>query len=75
MPSDVGLWSGGGSCELVEIPLLLAAWAGHLSVVKLLVERGADIRLKNELGQTTSDVSRSKGKEDVAEWLGLVNCR
>jgi ankyrin repeat protein len=59
--------------EWNETPLNLAAWAGHLSVVKLLVERGADVRLKNDNGQTASDVARREGKEDVAEWLDSVN--
>jgi len=61
--------------EWKETPLHLAAWAGHLSVVKLLVERGADFRLKNYLRQTASDVARSEGKEDVAEWLDWVSRR
>jgi len=50
-------------------PCMGKALAGHLSLVNLLVERGADVRLKNEFGQTASDVARSGGKDDVAEWL------
>jgi ankyrin repeat protein len=40
-----------------------AALAGRLSLVKLLVERGADVRLKNNNGQTASDVACSDGKK------------
>jgi len=43
-------------------------------VVKLLAERGADVRVKNDNGQTASDVARREGNEDVAEWLDSVSC-
>jgi len=42
-------------------------------VVKLLVKRGADVRLKNNNGQTASAGARSDGKEDVAEWVDEVS--
>jgi ankyrin repeat protein len=57
-----------------ETPLHLAAQWGHVSLVKLLVVRGADVRLKDDYGQTASDVVRIVGREDVAEWLDLVSC-
>jgi len=43
-------------------------------VVKLLVERGADVGVRNDNGQTASDMARSEEKEDVAEWLAEVSC-
>jgi ankyrin repeat protein len=55
--------------KLKHTPLLWAAKAGHLSLVMLLEERGADVRMKNNNGQTASDMARSEGKADVAEWL------
>jgi ankyrin repeat protein len=56
-----------------DTPLHYAAFAGNLSLVKLLVWRGADVSLKNDDGQTACDVARSKGREDVAEWLDSVS--
>ena len=50
-------------------PLHSAVWSGNLSVIKLLVERGADIRLKNVDGQTASDVAWSMGYKEMADWL------
>jgi len=54
-------------------PLHWAARNGRLSVAKLLEERGADLRLKNGYGWTASELARSNGKLDVAEWLDSVN--
>jgi ankyrin repeat protein len=65
-------WGEGGYCG--QTSLHEAGQCGHLSVVKLLVERGADVRLKNDNGQTASDLARSEGRQDVAEWLDEVSC-
>jgi ankyrin repeat protein len=42
---------------------------GHFSVVKLLVERGADVRVKNEDGETARDIARRFRHSDVVDWL------
>ena len=55
-----------------DTPLHLAAERGELSVVKLLVEMGADVSAKEYTGQTASDVARIHGKKDVADWLDNV---
>jgi ankyrin repeat protein len=55
--------------EWKETPLSNAALTGHFPVVRLLVERGADMRLKNEDGLNAADLARGKGYERVAGWL------
>ena len=42
-------------------------------VVKLLVERGADVSVKGKDGLTASDVARKMGHKDVADWLDSVS--
>jgi ankyrin repeat protein len=75
VPSVAGLRSEGGYCELVERhSAVFGGVAGQLSVLKLLVEKGTDVRLNDKDGQTASDLARSVGKEDVADWLDLVSC-
>jgi ankyrin repeat protein len=56
-----------------ETALHDAADNGHLSVVKLLVERGADIRFKNTSGWTAANHARNKGHKAVADWLASVS--
>jgi ankyrin repeat protein len=46
---------------------------GNLSVVKLLVERGADVRLRNNNVQTARDMAWINGKLAVKEWLDSVS--
>jgi len=76
VPSVAGL--GGGEVDTVDKRkdslLHDVAWWGHLSVVKLLVERVEDVRLKNNNGQTVSDMVRGEEREDLEKWLDLVSC-
>jgi ankyrin repeat protein len=47
-------------------------WAArnrHESVVKLLVEKGADIEVKDKYGQTLLSVATGKGKEYMVKLL------
>ena len=43
--------------------------------MKLLLERGPDVSLKNDKNETASELARSEGeaREDVAEWLDSVS--
>jgi uncharacterized protein len=46
-------------------PLMMAAHYGHLSVLKVLLEAGADPLLKNEQGLTAIDFARRAGRADA----------
>ncbi|MDC8015850.1 ankyrin repeat domain-containing protein [Tahibacter soli] len=50
-------------------PLFLAACAGRLETVKLLVSRGADVARPNDLALKPQDCAKAQGKLDVASWL------
>jgi len=42
---------------------------GHLDVVKLLVEHGADLSLKDNEGKTAAMIARENGHNDIADYL------
>jgi len=42
-------------------------------VVKMFLETGADVRLKNNEGQTASDMTRIEGYGAVAEWMDSLS--
>ena len=68
MPYVAGLGSEGRSCEQVEKHTAARCGTeGHLSVVKLLVERGADVTLENEDEQTPSELAWGVAQIAVAE--------
>jgi ankyrin repeat protein len=52
-----------------QTPLHHAVLNGHLNVVKFLVEKGANVKLKNNEGLTATEMARSKGYSAVADWL------
>jgi ankyrin repeat protein len=45
----------------------------YLYVLQLLVERGADVRLKNDHGRTAADIARYYGQSSLADWLDSVS--
>lgn len=50
--------------------LHIAAQSGHMPMVKLLVERGADISIKEDLYQATAEGSAAYfGKTEVRDYL------
>jgi uncharacterized protein len=46
-------------------PLMMAARAGHSATVKLLIDEGADSKLKNEAGLSAADMARARGFKEV----------
>ena len=50
-------------------PLMMAARAGHEKVVLLLLEEGADVLLKNELGLDAIDFAKSQERTAIARLL------
>ncbi|KAI4203595.1 MAG: hypothetical protein LQ350_001785 [Teloschistes chrysophthalmus] len=55
--------------EAGNTPLHWAAMNGHLDVVKLLVERGANLRVQNQAGHDATFEAERGGKEEVVAWL------
>lgn len=50
-------------------PLMMAAMYGTFEAVKLLIEEGADVSLKNEQGLTAFDFAKRANREDSAALL------
>jgi ankyrin repeat protein len=51
-------------------PLRSAAWCGHLDVVRVLLEYGADATMPNpENGKTALDFARERGHEEIVALL------
>lgn len=50
-------------------PLMMAARGGHILTVKLLLDEGADVGLKNNLGLTALDFAKKHEWADIVEGL------
>lgn len=50
-------------------PLMMAAHYGSREAVKLLLEAGADLRMRNELGLSAVDFANGAQRRDVAEMI------
>nr|WP_232046508.1 ankyrin repeat domain-containing protein [Sphingobacterium daejeonense] len=50
-------------------PLHLAAQQGNVDLIIILLEHGANIAIKNDFGQTASDLAAEKGYNEIAEIL------
>lgn len=50
-------------------PLMMAAWGGHILTVKLLLDEGADLTLRNAVGMDAVDFARRGEFPDIVEGL------
>lgn len=50
-------------------PIMMAARGGHILTVKLLLDEGADVMLKNGAGMTALDFAKAGGFKDIVEGL------
>lgn len=50
-------------------PIMMSARAGKIMTVKLLLDNGADIALKIDVGMTAIDLARKFDHKDIAEGL------
>jgi ankyrin repeat protein len=50
-------------------PIMMAARGGHILTVKLLLDEGADVTLKNGAGKTALDFARAGDFKDIVEGL------
>lgn len=50
-------------------PIMMAARGGHILTVKLLLDEGADLTLKNGAGMTALDFAKAGGFKDIVEGL------
>lgn len=49
--------------------LLMAAYNGHIEIVKLLIEKGVNINAKNIYDWTALDCAQKKGHKNIVDWL------
>ena len=57
-----------------ETPLMLAAAAGHDKIVKLIVDGGADVRMKDRNDDTALEYAEKHNRTKVKELLNLYAC-
>ncbi|MFT5588947.1 MAG: ankyrin repeat protein [Bradyrhizobium sp.] len=50
-------------------PIMMAARGGHILTVKLLLDAGADVTLRNDAGMTSIDLARKFDHVDIADGL------
>jgi hypothetical protein len=66
---DRGASPNSWGVDCVDTALTGAADAGHVSVVQLLIDRGANLNLPNSQGRTPLSCARSRGHKEVEEAL------
>ena len=52
-----------------DTPLHQAAFNNNLAIVEILVRNGADVNVKNELGETPADLARIHKSQALINYL------
>jgi ankyrin repeat protein len=55
--------------EIQGTPLHIAVASGHRDIVELLVTRGADVNVKDRMGQTPLDMAKQKRQTEIIDLL------
>jgi uncharacterized protein len=63
-----------GGSDFGFTPLMEAAYNGQVDMVEMLLQHGADLRLRDEEGRTAADHARAQGHASLAERLGSMAC-
>lgn len=63
---------GGGDFGFT--PLMEAAYNGQVDMVEILLQHGADPRLRDGEGRTAADHAHAQGHASLAERLGSMAC-
>ena len=58
----------------VTVAVLIAAAAGHDKIVKLIVDSGADVRMKDKNDDTALEYAEKNNRPKVKELLNLYAC-
>ena len=59
----------------VETALMRAAYSGHLEVVKLLLEAGADLNSKGSDEKTALTMAKERGHVEVVDFLDKAGAK
>ena len=62
--ADINIASAGG-----RTPIMGVAMNGHVDLLKMFLDAGADLTPKNDFDETALDLAKVKGHVDVAEIL------
>jgi len=56
-------------------PLIIASQNGHLEIVKVLIENGADINAENAYTETALCLAKGDGHNDIVEILERLGAK